>query len=79
MKLCLPLLTDSLVFCFLNLKCWDFTDGGKIMPQSSERLTGICAEISSSVGEITLQIQHDFDQANCFDRLMKTGLLIVFS
>lgn len=49
------------------------------MPESSERLTGICAEISSSIGKITLQNQHDYEQVNCFDSLMKTGLLIVFS
>lgn len=48
------------------------------MPQSSERLMGIYAEISSSVGKIALQNQHDFEQVNCFDSLMKTGQLIVF-
>lgn len=36
------------------------------MSQSSERLTGICAEISSSVGKITLQNQHDFEQVELF-------------
>jgi len=29
-KLRLSPLSDSLVFCFLNLKSWDFTDGVKI-------------------------------------------------
>lgn len=49
------------------------------MPQSSERLTGICAEIYSHVGKITLQNQQDFEQGNGPDGPMKNGLLIVFS
>lgn len=46
------------------------------MPQSSERLMGICAEIYSHVGKITLQNQQDFEQGS--DGPVKNGLLIVF-
>lgn len=44
------------------------------MIQNSERLIEIFAEIYSSVAKINLQNHCDFEQANCFDSPMKTGL-----
>lgn len=44
------------------------------MPQSYEKLMGVCAEISSSIGKITLKNQHDFEQVNSFESPVKTGL-----
>lgn len=44
------------------------------MIQNSEKLIEIFAEIYSSVAKINLQNQCDFEQVNCLDSSMKTGL-----
>lgn len=44
------------------------------MIQNSEKLTQIFAEIYSSVAKINLQNNSDFEQVNCFDSPVKTGL-----
>lgn len=44
------------------------------MIQNSERLIEIFAEIYFSVAKINLQNHRAFEQVNCFDSPMKTGL-----